>query len=215
MSFAADRHLLVLEPNLFRDVQFASLLLASGTDGVVSGTSFTSASADFEAAGVGAGHVISISDRAVEVVDRVSATELTVSLLRARVEDPALPPPDSAAAVYTVRSFAPQIEVLHRQVMRMAGIEPDAAEAEEGEATVADVLNVDEMAQVEALGTLEAIFASAASILADEPYLRLRAASYRQRFASARQRARVRLDLDGDGVADVVRSLSVVQFVRW
>ncbi len=214
MSFAADRHLLVLEPNLFRDVQFASQLLASGTDGVVSGTSFTSASADFEAAGVGAGHVISISDRAVEVVGRVSPTELTVSLLRARVEDPLVPAPDSAAAVYTVRSFAPQLELLHRQVMRMAGIEPDAAAAQ-GEAGVEDVLNVDEMAQVEALGTLEAIFASAASILADEPYLRLRAASYRQRFASARERARVRLDLDGDGVADAVRSLSVVQFVRW
>lgn len=215
MSFANDRRLLVLEPNLFRDVEFASALLASGTDGVLSGTAFTSASADFEAAGVNTGHVISLNNRGVEVVERVSATELTVSLVRARVEDDPLPPPEGVAIVYTVRSFAPQIETVHRQVMRMAGIEPDASDAAEGEATVASVLNTDEVGLVEALGSLEMIFAAAASILADEPYLRLRAASYRERFASARQRARVRLDLDGDGVADVVRSLSVVQFVRW
>jgi len=215
MSFAADRHLLVLEPNLFRDVEFASQLLASGTDGVVSGTSFTSASADFEAAGVETGHIISLNNVAVEVIDRISGTELTVSLLRPRLDDPPLPPPDGAAIVYTIRSFGPQIEMLHRQVMRLAGIEPDAIEASEEVATVESVLNIDEMAMVEALGALEAIFAAAASILGDEPYLRLRAASYRERFASARQRARVRLDLDGDGIADVVRSLNVVQFVRW
>ncbi len=215
MPFANDRRLLVLEPNLFRDVEFASALIASGTDGVLSGTSFTSASADFEAAGVDAGHVISLSSRAVEVIQRVSATELIVSLLRARVEDDPLPPPDGVAIVYTVRSFSPQIETVHRQVMRMAGIEPDAADAAEGEATVEAVLNADEMGLVEALGSLEMIFAAAASILADEPYLRLRAASYRERFASARQRVRVRLDLDGDGVSDVMRSLSAVQFVRW
>ncbi len=215
MSFATDRDLLVLEPNLFRDIAFASQLLASGTDGVVSGTSFTSASADFVAVGVAAGHVVRIDDLAIEVIDVVSSTELTVSLLRAHSEDPAVPPPAGVALAYVVRSFLPQLEMVHRQVMRAAGIEPDGVGEPSDAATVDDVLNGDEIAMVEALGALDEIFASAASMLADEPYLRLRAASYRERFSSARQRARVRLDLDGDGVVDVVRHLNVVQFVRW
>ncbi len=215
MAFATDRDLLVLEPNLFRDIAFASQLLAGGTDGVVSGTTFTSASADFVAAGLDAGHVVLISDVPVEVIEVVSSTELTVSLLRAHSDDPAVPPPAGTALTYGVRSFRPQLEMLHRQIMRAAGIEPDGLGEPSDAPTVDEVLNGDEVAMVEALGALEGIFASAASILADEPYLRLRAASYRDRFSSARQRARVRLDLDGDGEVDVVRHLNVVQFVRW
>ncbi len=215
MAFATDRDLLVLEPNLFRDIAFLSQMLASGTDGAVSGTSFTSALADFIAAGVAEGHVVSVNDLAVEVVQVVSSTELTISLLRAHPGDAAVPPPEGVALPYAVRSFLPQIEMMHRQVMRSAGIEPDGVGEPSDAATVDDVLNGNEIALVEALGALESIFASAASMLADEPYLRLRAASYRDRFASARQRARVRLDRDGDGVVDVVRHLDVVQFVRW
>lgn len=215
MAFATDRDLLVLEPNLFRDIAFASQLLASGTDGAVSGTSFTSASADFAAAGVAVGHIVRLDELAVEVVEVVSSTQLTISLLRARADDAPVPAPPGASIPYVVRSFLPQLEMLHRQVMRAAGIEPDGAGEPSDAATVEDVLNGDEIALVEALGALESIFASAASMLADEPYLRLRAASYRDRFSSIRQRARVRLDLDGDGVVDVVRHLNIVQFVRW
>jgi len=215
MAFATDRDLLVLEPNLFRDISFASQMLTGGTDGAVSGTSFSSASADFVAAGVAAGHVLLLNDLAVEIVGVVSATELTVSRLRAHVDDAAVPPPPGASIPYAVRSFRPQVEMMHRQVMRSAGIEPDGVGEPSDAATEVDVLNRDELAMVVSLGALESIFASAASLLADEPYLRLRAASYRDRFSSARQRARVRLDLDGDGVVDVVRHLNVVQFVRW
>jgi len=215
MAFATDRDLLLLEPNLFRDIEFASQLLVSGTDGAVSGTSFTSVAANFVTAGVAPGHLVGLSDLFVEVVEVVSSTELTISLLRAHVGDAPVPPPPGASIPYVVRSFLPQLEMVHRQVMRAAGIEPDGAGEPSDAATVKDVLNGDEIALVESLGALESIFASATSMLADEPYLRLRAASYRDRFSSARQRARVRLDLDGDGVVDAVRHLNVVQFVRW
>jgi hypothetical protein len=213
MSFATDRDLIIFEPNLFRDVAFASQRLVKAGDGEVAGTTLTSASSDFEVAGVEEGHIVLLDRLPVEVIERLSPTELTVSLLRPLSDGDPIPPPPGTDHPIEVLTFAPQIEVVHRQVLRTLGIEPDE-DGFLGTPGVENLVNVEEITKVEALGALDLIFTGAASLIGEQGTLWTKAQMYRQRFASARQWARGRFDLDGDGVADTVRFMNVVQFVR-
>lgn len=211
MAFASNRDLVILEPNLFRDIAFAGQRLINASDGVVSGTTLTSASSDFEAAGVGAGDVVLIADVPAEVVTRDSPTALTVSRLRPDVSGPAIAPSPGTNLRIEIVNFGPQIELVHRQVMRTVGIEPDDPN---GVVSVAMVINGSMVAHIEALGTIYMLMAGASALIGRDGVLWNKAKLYRDRFDGARQRARVELDLDSDGVAEVTRFMNVVQFTR-
>ena len=83
--FISDRDLFALEPNLFRDAAWVSQTLVQGT-GSISGSTLTLSAqdVDFEAAGVEAGHVARVDDAPYEVMERLSATSVRLSRLRAR-----------------------------------------------------------------------------------------------------------------------------------
>jgi hypothetical protein len=93
--FSNDADVLKYEPVLFGELHLSSQVLASGTGGVLSGTTFTASGADFVSALVSAGGVVylqsadSVLDGAFEIVSVDSATQLTVSVLR----------PDSSGSV--------------------------------------------------------------------------------------------------------------------
>lgn len=214
--FATDRDLLVLEPHLMRDVAWLGQRLVNGT-GTVAGTTLTlvSSDADLAAAGVGAGHVVLVGGVAYEVLARLSATSATISRLRAGPGEPALPPtPIATPTSVVVLTFAPQIGLVHEQVLRMLGLKSGATQGEEiGEDRVS---NPRDLARVEALGAVHLVLA-AASAPGDGIWnegLLARAKVYRERFASERVRATALIDLDGDGEPDASRRMNVVQFVR-
>src|SRR5690606_33476452 len=92
MTFSTDRDLLVLEPNLFRDAAWSALTRVSATDATVAGATLTSASSDFLAAGVAPGMIALVDGAALEVVEVLSSTELSVSRLRDGASDPPIPP---------------------------------------------------------------------------------------------------------------------------
>lgn len=214
MSFANDALLLTLEPGLFRDVAWVGQRLVLG-QGSCSGTALTMTSQDvlFDAAGVDAGNVVLVAGTAYEVIARVSGTVLTVSRLRASDDDALIPVSGATGVEVSVPTFAPQIAVVHRQVLRMIGIEPDAPE-EEGRIGPSAIVNPEALAQVEALGALHLIYAGAGSALGPESPPARRAESYRQRFADERQRAVALIDTDGDGQPDAVRRLNILALVR-
>ena len=92
VSFSNDVDILKYEPILFGELYLPWQVLAAGTGGTLSGTTFTAADADFVNAQVAAGGVIYMQsvdgslDGAYEIVTVDSPTQLTVSVLRPDME---------------------------------------------------------------------------------------------------------------------------------
>jgi hypothetical protein len=214
MAFAVDRDLLVLEPGLFREVMWVGQRLVSGT-GNASGTALTMTSQDvlFDAADVSSGNVVLVGGAAYEVLDRVSGTVLTISRLRGVPDDAAIPVTGETGASVTIATFAPQIETVHRQVLRMVGIEPDIT-PEDGQANESSILNRTAFARLEALGALHLVYSAASASIGSDSPLGQKSTIYRERFATDRQRTVGVLDLNGDGKPDATRRLNVIQFLR-
>ncbi len=209
--FTADRDLLTLEPNVFRDAGWVGqrLLTASGS---ASGTTLTITSGSYTAAGIAPGHVLIYDAIPLEVLAVTSATAATVSILRARPTDPAIPPPALGAKSVVCWTFRPQIALVHTQILRMLGIDPDAPP--EAMVSEASIVNPASLALAESLGALHLIYSAAAALSQADSALAARALMYRQRFGEERQRAVARIDLDGDGEPDATRRLNVIQFLR-
>jgi len=212
--FAQDRDLLVLEPTLFRDVGWVGQRLVKG-NGSISGTALSASSSDndFAAAGVGAGHVVSVEGIGYEVLSRASATVLEISRARGSLDDTAVPPTPDTSTTFQVVTFGPQLGVVHRRVLEMIGIEADAPEDPDvlGEDAV---VNPDSLRVVEALGALHLIWSSAAASGGPDSPQGRRAEQYRRRYEAERRRAAALLDTDGDGLADATRRLNATRFVR-
>lgn len=207
-SFAKDRDLLVHEPNLFRDVGWVGQRLVKGV-GTISGAALTMSSQDvqFDAAGVDVGHVVVVGGAAYEVTARTSGTALAISRIRDDPSGPVLPPSAATAQDVWIATFAPQIAVTHRAILRSAGIDLDDPGAEIGQAAV---VNSGALTRLECLGALAAIWSAAGVGAGDSSPALQRAAEYRKRFDAERPRVRVKLDLDGDGLADAARALNAV-----
>jgi hypothetical protein len=214
MAFASDRDLLAIDPRVFADAAWVSRRVVSGT-GSVSGTALTltGGGPTFEAAGVGAGGVVVVAGRALEVVARTGASVVTVSALRADASAAAIPPGDGTGLAVEVIGFGAELGLVHRQVLRMLGIEPEDTWSEDP-LREQDVVNPEEFAVVEALGALHVIYAAAAAAGPVGGEMARRAEEYRERFAAERRRAAGLIDLDGDGKPDATRRLNAVVFVR-
>lgn len=211
MAFATDRDLLVLEPMLFRDVGWSAQTLIDVTDAAVVSTAASSASSDFNIAGVRAGMIAVIEGVPVEVLAVVSSTALSVSRLRATGDDNAIPPAPGTGLTMAIATFAPQIEWVHAQTLRSLGIEPADPSAVPA---ASDIVNPAALALVESLGALHLILSSAAAMVGPESILWAKARMYRERLDAARRRVVAEVDLDGDGAADAARRMNTAQFVR-
>lgn len=211
MSFAVDRDLLVFEPALFRDAAFAAQTRVQTADAAIAGTALTSAAADFVASDVNAGAVALVAGVPLEVVARLSATQLTVSRLRESTAAAPVAPAPVSGATLSIITFAPQIRVMHDMLLRTVGVDPDDPAASPSQA---DITNPGAFIRAEALGALHLIFAAAAPIAGDDSPLWVKAELYRNRFAAERRRLIAGVDLDGDGQPDAVRRPSVIQLTR-
>jgi len=198
--FAKDRDLLVIEPGLFREVVWNGQRILSGT-GDLLGVTLTLTSGTFLDGEIGAGHVILIDGLPMEVVSVQSATVATVSIMRGDVNSNIIPSNQVSGAVVEVFTFRPQIEIVHRQILSMVGIDVDDPDGL-GDAAVT---NPGAMVVLEALGALHLIYASAgAPGRGGEAFLD-RAKLYQQRFSMQRGSVVALIDLDGDGIAETRR----------
>jgi hypothetical protein len=218
MTYCTDIDLLHYEPNIFRDAAFASQLLMGGT-GNLAGTAFTIASGSFTAEHVAAGHVLALEGVVAgcyPIVSVDSATQLTVSVMHPGLfpesgSGVASPVGAATGVTFAVRTFWPQREVVSALLERAAGIGPEAVGQEMAEA---EVLNTSALKRACALGTLQMIYSALAAAAADPSNLTVRAEMYERMYRRALSGARVEIDVDGDGVGDVTRVLSVVELKR-
>jgi hypothetical protein len=211
MNFSTDRDLLAIEPAVFEDVPFAAQRRVGVMDGVVSGSTLSSAAADFVSAQVDVGAVVLVGGVAHEVLARTDANTLTISLPRTHATDPGIPGGDGVGLEVIVQTFSPQAERIHDGLLRLIGIDPDDPDTVLDESAV---ISKSLMTRLEALGTLEVIYSGAASLVGDNDTLLMKAGEYRRRFRQACAGATLSLDTDGDGVVDRRLSLGTIRFTR-
>ena len=213
--FATDRDLLVYEPRLFLDVGWLGQRLVRVTAAVASGLAVATGT-DFGALGVRVGSVASYNDASYEVVQVLGVGQIGLSRLRGEPTDAVIPTPNTPAATLDVVSFRPQLGVMHVQILRMLGIEPE--DPREGALTESAILNPGSVTRLECLGTLHLIFAAASAAAAPgsiggSGYAQ-RALMYRERFAAERGRVSVLIDVDGDGEPEATRRPGVGHLMR-
>lgn len=211
--FATDRDLLMFEPRLFFDVSWASQKLvdsASGGSINSAGDTLTLSGGTFDSLGIGEGFVVIAGATPLEVVERLSATQVRISRLRASAGDALIPAASGSGLKVVIHTFRPQIAIVHRQVMRMLGIEPGGGSSPRE----SDITNPSSLVPAEALGALHLIFSSAAALVGGDSTLWVKARMYEERFRRERRRVVAEIDLDGDGRADTIRRASAAQFMR-
>lgn len=214
--FATDRDLLALEPRLFLDVSWTAQTLVNVSSGGVinsAGDTLTLTGGNFVNLGVATGHVAIAGSIPLEVVERIDATNLAVSRLRAAASDPVIPAAAGSSLKVVIHSFRQQIAIIHAQLMRALGIEPGAP-SEPGRPAETDITNPGALRLAEALGALHLIYTSAAALVNHDSPAWVKAQMYRERFQNERTRIVAEIDLNADGEPDTVRRANVLQLVR-
>lgn len=204
MNFSTDRDLLAREPKLFTDLAVLAPPRVSVNDASVTGTTLTSASADFIAAGVEPGSVVLLAGTPHEVTARIDAQTLTVSLLRKSLSHAAIPGTQGTNLALVARSFEAHAALVKGALLELVRTDEDA------------IVSLTQMAYLETLGTLERLYASAGALLDGgwRDTLLLKADGYRRDFHAALRRASVLLDEDNDGFADRRVDLANVRLIR-
>ena len=215
-QFSKDVDLLKWEPVLFRDLALTSQRLCGGSDGELNGTTFESASASFTDATVAAGHVIYLNDGAsldgsYEVVSVDSATELTVSVVRASSDDATVAPPAGSAIGYHISTFDPQAREVAYSLLQYFGINPSGAS--EG-VTADDIQDDGVFRQASVFAILSAIFTGSATAQDGRDSFWRKSLHYQQLFQAARVRIRIGIDSDNDEIAEQFRAGGAVRLRR-
>ena len=214
-TFSNDVDLLKLVRELVRELAWASQTLCAGSDGVLSGTTLMSAGGSFEVARVKAGHVVYLNDGAdldgcYEIVSADSATQLTVSVVRQSSDDAAVAAPSGSGVSYRVSTFDPQAEEVAYGLLQYFGIESGQEDA----VTAEQIVDGRSLRQTAVCGVLAAVFAASACGEGEGSGHWKKSLHYKQLFHTARTRARVGIDTDGDGVGETVLSGGTVRLRR-
>ena len=207
VRFCNDVDILKYEPALFGELHPANQVLAAGSGGELAGTTFEVNGADFESGQVEPGGVIylrsadGLLDGAYEIAAVDSATQLCVSVLRADSQADPVAAPAGSDVSYRISTFRPQAAEVSLQLTQYLGIRPGQADSD---ASAEDVLDTETIRQVCALGVIAGAYATLSNRPGGEQYEE-KSRHYERLFEKAKERCRVALDLNGDGVADGVR----------
>lgn len=224
--FATDRDLIILEPRLYFDVLWtAQRLVESASGGAINtaGDTLTITAGNLINLGIGKGMIAIVAGTPLEVIERIDATTLRISRLRAAESDAIIPAAQGSSLKVTIHTFRPQIGFVHDQLLRMVGIEPARSETPGGtlapqpasdSLTESAITNPRAFSLAEALGTLHMVYTSAAAVVGGDSPMWAKALMYRDRYSAERRRIVAEIDLNHDGVPEITRRASVFQFTR-
>lgn len=207
ISFSNDVDILKYEPILFGELHLPWQVLAAGTGGVLSGTTFTASGIDFIAAQVSASGVAYLQsadcslDGTYEIVSVDSATQLSISVIRSNSTDPAVAPPSATDISYRISTFGPQINEVGFQLTEYFGIRPGNPTSN---IDVEDVLDASVLRQASVFAVISGAYAMLAGKAKDENFWK-KSLYYQKLFAKARARCRLSIDIGSDGLADITK----------
>ena len=215
-KFSNDVDILKYEPVLFGELHLPWQVLAAGTNGTLSGTTFTASGADFVSAQVSAGQVIYLQsadgalDGAYEIVSVDSATQLTISVVRADSDDDAVAPAAATDISYRISTFGPQASEVGFQLTEYFGIGPGNPESDYD---AEDVLDTNVLKRASVFAVIASVYAMLASKAKDENFWK-KSLHYQKLFEKARERCRLSIDAGADGIADITKLGASVRLVR-
>ncbi|KPL24195.1 MAG: hypothetical protein AMJ75_04375 [Phycisphaerae bacterium SM1_79] len=216
VSFSNDADILKYEPVLFGELHLPWQVLAAGTGGTLSGTTFTASGADFAGAQVTAGGVVYLRsadgslDGAYEIISVDSTTQLSVSVIRPDCQAAAVAPPAAIDTSYRVSTFGPQANEAAFQLTEYFGISPGNPASD---IDVEDVLDTSVLKQVSVFAVISSVYAMLASKAKDENLWK-KSLHYQKLFARAKERCRLSIDASSDGLADVTKVGASRRLVR-
>ena len=207
VSFSNDADILKYEPILFGELYLPWQVLASGTGGTLSGTTFTADDADFVTAQVSVGGVTYLQsadgllDGVYEIISVDSATQLSLSVIRSDPSDTAVAPPAATDIYYRISTFAPQANEVGFQLTEYFGISPGNPASD---INIEDVLDTSVLKLASVFAVISIVYAMLAGKAKDENYWK-KSLYYQKLFAKARGRCRLSIDVGTDGLADVTK----------
>jgi len=207
VSFSNDADILKYEPILFGELHLPWQVLTQGTQGTLNGTTFTAENADFVTAQVSAGGVAYLQsadgalDGAYEIVSVDSATQLSLSVIRADPTDTSVAPPTATDISYRISTFGPQANEVGFQLTEYFGISPGNPASD---IRVEDVLDTNVLRLASVFAVISIVYAMLAGKAEDENYWQ-KSLYYQKLFTKARGRCRLSIDIGADGVADVTK----------
>jgi len=216
VNFSKDTDILKYEPVLFGELHLPWQVLATGTGGSLSGTTFTANDADFVSAPITAGQVIYVwsadgsLETALEIVSVDSATQLTVSVVRADSGGTAIAPPAATNISYRISTFGPQASEVAFGLTEYFGIKPGAPSSN---IDAEDILDTSVLRQASVFAVISSIYAMLASKAEDESFWK-KSLHYQKLFGKARERCRLSIDTSGDSIADVTKLGASARLVR-
>jgi hypothetical protein len=215
--FSRDVDLVKFEPGLFAESNFTSQVLGKGTNGVVSGTSFSAAGGDFINKGVTAGGVIFMQsldgtiNAAYEIVSVDSATQLTISVVRSDSEQAPIAVGTASGLIYRIMTFAPQAAEALYEIAGWFGLRPGIAEAAYG---VEDISDATPLHLLSAYRVLAMVFGTLGGTEDEKKTYSQKQEYYMGLYKEARGRARIMLDVEHDGEAEKIILGGSVRLLR-
>jgi len=216
VTFSNDAEILKYEPILFGELHLPWQVLAAGTGAGLSGTTLTASGVDFVAAQVQAGGVVYLQsadgslDGAYEIVSVDSATQLSISVVRAGSTDTAVPPPAATNISYRISTFGPQTAEVGFQLTEYFGIKPGNPASE---IDADDILDTTVLRLASVFAVISSIYTMLAGKTKDQNYWN-KSLYYQKLSAKARGRCRLSIDVGVDGIADVTKIGAVGRLVR-
>jgi hypothetical protein len=216
IGFSNDADILKYEPMLFGELHLPWQVLAAGTGGTLSGTTFSAAGADFVSAQVSAGGVVYMRsgdgslDGVYEIVSVDSATQVTVSVIRSDSDDDPISPPAGDDISYRISTFGPQASEAAFQLTEYFGIRPGNPASD---IDVENVLDTQALRRASVFAVISSIYAMLAGKSKDENFWN-KSLYYQRLFERARERCRFSVDAGSDGLADVTKSGASGKLVR-
>jgi len=216
VTFSNDADILKYEPILFGELHLPWQVLATGTGANLNGTTLTAGEADFIAAQVQAGGVVYLQsadsslDGAYEIVSVDSATQLSISVVRADSTDTAVPPPAATDISYRISTFEPQAAEVGFQLTEYFDIRPGNPESD---IDTDDILDTTVLKSASVFAVISSMYAMLAG-KTKEPNHWSKSLYYQKLSARARGRCRLSIDVGTDGLADVTNIGAVGRLLR-
>ena len=209
-AFALDRDLMRWEPVLFGTLHRGEQQLAGGTQGQLDGTTFTTTEVNFTDQGIQSGMVLYACDpegtleNCLDIISVDDGQTLTVSVMRADDDDPAIAPPSGQDLTWRVTSYRAQIVQVSAALMQYFGLEADDL------LTLADP---SQLTQAATLAAMAVIFAGTAAGQ-DDAGLWEKSRHYHKQFHEAREKLRLDIDANQDGIVDQQKLAGSVRLMR-
>jgi hypothetical protein len=216
ITFCKDVDIARFEPALFDELSLPNQVLAEGTAGQISGTTFSDAAADFDEVGIEAGDVIYVktSDGTkkwlYEVVSVDSATQLTISVIRAEGSEVVVAPQAGGSLTWRISTLEPQSAEAAIRICRMFGIRPGNPDSQY---SAEDIVDKEGLRQAAVFMVLAIVYASLVSG-SDSENMRNKNLYYEKECCKALENCRFSIDVDEDGEGDVNFSGGSIKLVR-